>query len=646
MAELGSPDLTWKDDKTPQSERFGDVYFSADDGIAESMYVFVNGCGFPEKFEGQDRVCIAETGFGTGLNFLLTWKSWKESGAECQLDYVSVEAFPIEKEQLEKAYETFPGLEDYTKEFLDHYPRLYPGFHQIVLEEGKVTLTLMFGEASDMYSRLEAKVDAWYLDGFAPAKNPEMWSEDLFREIGRLSQDGAVLSTFTAAGFVKRGLVTVGFEMSKRRGYGRKRDSLQGVYEDQKENVDNFWFSINYNDKLKRNIAVIGAGIAGSVLADRLRLDGHHVTVFDRNPQAGMEASGNRLGLIKPRLVIEQMGGALFNTVSYLKAIEFYDKMGDDVWIGRRGLFQMYESDADRLRNKIIFENQILPEGEMLLLEPDEASEKLGIDVPTGGVWYPNSGCLEPSKLCKELLDGIDCVFEREITRLQKDGEIWSLFSGEEKLFEGDAVVFAMAGDTPVLNRYFDMHLNGRRGQVSYIRETEESAKLKHAVACQGYFLPSVEGHHIVGASFDRWHDFADKSYKDLQDASHKKNIGKLHRFMPDMETDILGGRANIRAMTPDHFPIVGPVFSDETYLDRYAHLRHGPRRKTFLEAEYVDGLYVLAGLGARGVQGAPLLADILSAYISGGPSPVERQIREALHPARFLIRAIRKAKI
>ncbi|WP_419799820.1 tRNA (5-methylaminomethyl-2-thiouridine)(34)-methyltransferase MnmD [Terasakiella sp.] len=235
MKELGSAQLGWKENKTPVSGRFDDVYFSVDDGLAESLYVFVHGCGLPEALADKQAFNIAETGFGTGLNFLLTWQVWKESKTDCQLSYFSVEAFPLDKEELKQAYANFPDLAPFAAEFLDHYPTLTTGFHHIVLESGKVKLTLMLGDAADMFAELDGQIDAWYLDGFAPAKNPEMWRDDVFEQIGRLSRLGSVLSTFTAAGFVKRGLRDVGFDMSKRRGFGRKRDSLIGVFEENKK---------------------------------------------------------------------------------------------------------------------------------------------------------------------------------------------------------------------------------------------------------------------------------------------------------------------------------------------------------------------------------------------------------------------------
>lgn len=642
MKELGSAQLGWKENKTPVSGRFDDVYFSVDDGLAESLYVFVHGCGLPDAFAGKQAFNIAETGFGTGLNFLLTWQVWKESKTDCQLNYFSVEAFPLDKEELKQAYANFPDLVPFAAEFLDHYPTLNPGFHHIVLEGGKVKLTLMLGDAADMFAQLDGQIDAWYLDGFAPAKNPEMWRDDVFEQIGRLSTCGSVLSTFTAAGFVKRGLRDVGFDMSKRRGFGRKRDSLIGVFEGDEKRQPAPWFSKPQKEFKKQKIAVIGAGIAGCATARRLIADGHDVTLFDRNDRAGQEGSGNRLGLVKPRLTQE----GWFNVRTYLHALYYYDHLDVTPWQGARGLFQMEQDTADRLKLKLLAEKEILPPDHMRLVTAQEASALIGVSVPRGGLWFTKAGYVEPSALCQALSADMQTRFSTDITALIRHTNGWQLKSGEDVVFEGDSVVLATAGENAALNPYSKMIMRGRRGQVSYVRATKESEKTQCPLTCGGYFIPAKDGQHIVGATFDHWPDFFDKSYREVTEQSHEKNRNKLRDYFPDMDFAVEGGRASIRAMTPDHMPIVGPVFDEVWYKEAYAHLKHGPKGKAFSDAQYVDGLYTLCGLGARGVQTAPLLADVIAAYISGTPCPLENSFREALHPARFLIRDIRKDRL
>jgi tRNA 5-methylaminomethyl-2-thiouridine biosynthesis bifunctional protein len=642
MKELGSAQLGWKENKTPVSGRFDDVYFSVDDGLAESLYVFVHGCGLPDAFDAKNAFNIAETGFGTGLNFLLTWKTWKESNTDCQLNYFSVEAFPLDKDELKLAYANFPDLAPFATEFLDHYPTLNAGFHHLTLEGGKVKLTLMLGDAARMFAQLDGQIDAWYLDGFAPAKNPEMWCEDLFEQIGRLSKRGSVLSTFTAAGFVKRGLRDVGFDMTKRQGFGRKRDSLIGVFVEAEIKRSAPWFAKPEKEFKKQKIAVVGAGIAGCATARRLIADGHDVTLFDRNDRAGLEGSGNRLGLVKPRLTQEDW----FNVCSYLHALYFYDHLDFSPWQGMRGLFQMEEGLADRLKLKILVEKKILPPEHMRLVSAEEASALIGINVPRGGLWFSQAGYVEPSTLCQALCAGIETRFNTDITALIRHEKGWQLQSNDETVFDGDGVVLATAGENATLNRFSEMVMRGRRGQVSYVRATPESENVRCPLTCGGYFIPARDGQHIVGATFDHWSDFSDKSYREITEESHERNRNKLRNYFPDIDFEVIGGRASIRAMTPDHTPIVGPVFDETWYKEAYAHLKHGPKRKTFIDAQYVDGLYTICGLGARGVQTAPLLADLLASYISGTPCPLENRFREALHPARFLIRDIRKDRL
>lgn len=644
MSELSSPELSWKDEKTPVSGRFDDVYFSADDGLAESMYVFVNGCGLPERLAGNTDFTVAETGFGTGLNFLLTLKEWKQSDQTCRLHYLSVEAFPLTPDQLRAAYNTFEGVDEEAEELLSVYPDLTPGFHHVVLQGGKVKLTLMFGDAAAMFADLDAGVDAWYLDGFAPAKNPEMWRAEVFHEIGRLARKGCILSTFTAAGFVKRGLADVGFSMTKRRGFGRKRESLIGTFEGEDLKVKAPWYQRNTAKGHKRKIAVIGAGVAGMCAALRLQADGHDVKVFERNSHAGSEGSGNRIGLLKPKLFLSQEGIGRFNTIAYLHALRFYDRYADTPWHGARGIFQMMKEDADEDRFKNMIARKILPEGDLLFLTREEASLRLGMDVPKGGLWFSKAGCIEPSQLCQTIAKGLDVTYNCTITKMNK-ADHWCLYDDQGLVFEGDCIVLATAGENAALNTYSDLAMNGRRGQVSYIEATSKTAQLDHAASYGGYLLPAQEGVHVLGASFEKWSDLFDHGYEELSEESHAFNLKTLSSFMETEGLVVKGGRASIRAMTADHQPIVGPVYDQDWYMDIYGPLRHGPKRRTFAPAEYVEGLYTLCGLGARGVQTAPLLADILSSYINATPCPIENKIREALHPARFLMRDIIRGK-
>ncbi|NVK18279.1 MAG: bifunctional tRNA (5-methylaminomethyl-2-thiouridine)(34)-methyltransferase MnmD/FAD-dependent 5-carboxymethylaminomethyl-2-thiouridine(34) oxidoreductase MnmC [Methylocystaceae bacterium] len=646
MSELESPELEWKDAKTPVSARFDDVYFSADDGLAESQYVFLDGCGVSESFDGKDHVTIAETGFGTGLNFLLTLKAWQETQTDCIMHYISVEGFPLTKDQLRSAYKNFPGLDVFTEELLSVYPTLTPGFHHLVLQGGRVKLTLLLGEAVDMLSDLDCQVDAWYLDGFAPQKNPEMWRTEVFEQMARLSRTGTVLSTFTAAGFVKRGLDDAGFTMVKRKGFGRKRECLQGVFEAEETITKTLWYARTYDISKRKKIAVIGAGVAGLHAAYRLQADGHDVTVFERNAQAGMEGSGNRIGLIKPKLFLNQEGPARFNTIAYLHALQFYDGFDDTPWHGDRGLFQVAKNEKDEDHMKELAAREILPSDDLIYLSAQQASKRLSLNVERGGLWYPRSGCVEPAPLCRIIAGLLDVEYESKITKIEKQDEGWRVYQGDNVLFTGDCVVLATAGENTALNEYCDLPMQGRRGQVSYVKAHAHSQSLAHAVSYGGYLLPAKDGEHIVGASFEYWPDFFDHSFEDVTDESHIHNLNILQGLMDTQNLEVTGGRASIRAMTGDHHPMVGPIFSKDWYREEYHRLKHGPRAKKFARAEYIDGLFTICGLGARGVQTAPLLADILSSYIAGTPCPVENTIREALHPARFLIRDIIKGKL
>ena len=193
--------LDWAQGQGPVSRRFGDVYFSAEDGLAETRHVFLGGCGLPEAWAGKGGFTIGETGFGSGLNFLAAWQSWRKTAPPgSRLHYVSVEGFPLSPADLKRVHEPWPELAELSQALLAVYPLPRPGFHRLLLDSGRVSLTLMLGEALNMLSSLEGRVDAWFLDGFAPSGNPDMWRPEVLDEIARLSAPDARLASFTVAG--------------------------------------------------------------------------------------------------------------------------------------------------------------------------------------------------------------------------------------------------------------------------------------------------------------------------------------------------------------------------------------------------------------------------------------------------------------
>ncbi len=238
--------IRWLESGEPFSEQFQDFYFSTDGGLQETEYVFLQQNGFPRRFaDPQSRLLkIGETGFGTGLNFLVTaYHFLKSTRLNSTLSYTAIEKYPLSKSQLEQVYYTFnrtwPQLTACCSELLQYYPEDFNRSNnsvQFKLFAGRIVLNLIIDDAATGLKQFLAlnknqKMDAWYLDGFAPAKNPEMWHQDLFKTLAKLSRTGTTISTFTSAGMVRRGLIEAGFKMSKVPGLGKKREILSGVIE-------------------------------------------------------------------------------------------------------------------------------------------------------------------------------------------------------------------------------------------------------------------------------------------------------------------------------------------------------------------------------------------------------------------------------
>src|SRR5262249_10442398 len=280
----------------PYSEAYGDVYHSADGGPAQARAVFLAGNALPGRWRGRTSFTVVETGFGLGLNFLVTCAAFLEdTGAPARLHYVSVEKHPFSKVDPPKARGRPPDPPPLASELVEAWPLPLPGFHRLHLARGRVALTLIFGDAREALPQLAARADAFYLDGFAPEKNPELWSPAIARELARLAAPGATLATWTVAGSVRAALAQAGFAVEKRPGFGHKREMLAGSYRGRAES----------SAGPDRRVAIVGAGIAGTSCAERLASRGWEVALIERHARVAREASGNPVGLLRPALHLE-----------------------------------------------------------------------------------------------------------------------------------------------------------------------------------------------------------------------------------------------------------------------------------------------------------------------------------------------------
>lgn len=657
MPKLHEAQVDWRDGTVPESRQFGDIYFSPRDGLAETRHVFLDGIGAPEIWIGKGHFVIGETGFGTGLNFLATWAAWRKTAqAGDRLHYLSVEGFPLEKDALCKALSVWTEISELSENLIDEYPALQPGFHRLTFDDGRVSLTLLFGEAADMLSQVEGRVDAWYLDGFAPSKNPEMWRPAVLQQLARLSGKDAKLATFTAAGQVRRDLADQGFVMSKAPGFGHKRECLRGIFAGaQADYAGSPWFAPS-RDPVWGPVAVIGGGVAGLALARKLTRSGLQVTVYEAT-RIGAVGSGNRVGLIQPRLTASDSLDGRFNATAYLHACRFYDQLGETGagWTGPRGVLQLARDEGEATRFARLVEEGRLPAAEMQFIDGARTSDLAGVPLHSAGLYFPSGGGVSPQGVLAACARDIDIVEGAIIARLEPSQDGWALLSPDGTVIgEASTVVLANGPFARTLWDIGDLPLTANRGQVAHVAATDASQRLKLGLSYGNYLSPAVTAddgaYHVSGASFGRWEQpLDDETWRDLSAAEEAAIIDELKALSSAFDAvaprDGDPGRAALRATTPDHLPVAGQVHDASAFDREYESLHHGRRESLYPAASYIPGLYAMTGLGARGFQTAPLLAEMLADLMLGTPLPVSRDVLEALHCGRYQIRRLRRKR-
>ncbi|MFC4348457.1 bifunctional tRNA (5-methylaminomethyl-2-thiouridine)(34)-methyltransferase MnmD/FAD-dependent 5-carboxymethylaminomethyl-2-thiouridine(34) oxidoreductase MnmC [Kordiimonas lipolytica] len=621
-------ELGWRGN-APVSKAFDDVYYSAENGLEETDFVFLSGIGAPDIWKGRDHFVIAETGFGTGLNFLATWKKWQESGADGRLTFISVEGYPLSEKALKEAHSTFPEIEPYAEQLRAAWPPAATGFHPREFANGQVRLILIFGQAAEAFASLSGSVDAWYLDGFAPAKNPDMWSDTLMDQIARLSHVGTRFATFTAAGFVKRALRDRGFIVEKTPGYGRKRERLVGEAQnpapiEAPAPLRPEWAATPASPE--GTIAVIGGGIAGASVAAALQARGRRVTLV--NSPEYKSASQVPAAILSPRFMREHTPAAEFFTSAYAYSCAF--PAFGEAWAEAHGVHQLPKNaaDADRLEE----------------IRSDLHWTADWLKPQDNGFLLPRGGSVDTAKALEAITSSIPKA-EMVITRLEQAGPVWRLHSKDGQVLTADIVVLAAGIDTAKLISKADCpELRPNRGQVEVIGADTATGLPPESIAFGGYVTAEADGMRTIGSTFDRKTSVTPADYEPRdEDRIRILSVlkGATGTEIPDEAIEY--SWAGVRATTADHLPFAGPVPVGNTTAVQYAPLAKDAKTKGLGEPTLHDGLYMLAGLGSKGYQYGPLLGDYLAAMICGDPQPLPDKLVAPLHPLRDLIRSIKR---
>ena len=592
-------------DGTPFSPEFQDIYHSVDGGLAQARHVFLGGNGLPERWQGRATFVILETGFGLGLNFLAAWDAWRrDPGRPRRMHFVSVESRPFAREDLAATLAPFAELEALARALVNVWPPPLAGFHRLHFDAGNVILTLLFGDVREMLPQLIARADAFFLDGFTPARNPGMWSPEVVRELARLAAPAATLATWTVAGGVRTALADAGFHVEKRAGFGSKREMLAGRYAKQEAKEET---------RGPRHAIVVGAGLAGTLAAERLAARDWEVDLVDARSERDVAA----VGLVRPIANLRDAVNAQVSRSAFLYALQHYRALQHDgyhlEW-NPCGVLQLAEDDDEAARLAAIARSQGYPASFLEFVDAARASEIARRRARGPGWWFPGGGWVSPESLIVASLARAGGLvrrrFGRRVARLEREGAAWRVLDeGDRVIAEAPMVVLANATDARRLAPDARMTLSEVRGQVTYL-PTSPQRVLDVVVSGSGYVAPLPQGGHCVGASYH--HDDADGA---VRASDHRDNLARAETMLPGFTAGLhpmeLDGWTGFRTTVPDRLPVFG--------------------------ATALAGIHAATGLGSRGLLWAPLGAELLACQLEGEPLPLSRDMAGAVSPRRFL---------
>lgn len=651
---LGVADIDWDENGNPHSRLFADGYSADADPIAESRYVFIEANDLPRRFAalapGQTFV-VAETGFGTGLNFVLTHDCFcQHAPVGARLRYISFEGYPMRRADITRALGRWSSLADTSAALLHRYPPLVPGHHFCQFNRN-IELQLIFDPVEQglaSLSRGALTIDAWFLDGFAPAKNPQMWSNQVFEQMGSLSGENTSLATFTAAGEVRRQLQAQGFQVARQAGFGRKREMLTARYQTPAPPTRGkplpTWHFPSPLAQPVSAVAIIGAGIGGLTLARALNQRSVETHLFEASPAAVSGASGNPQAALFGRLSIDRgdLGDLVRACLTY--ASRWYENHWAELKTGQCGLLQLPRDAAEAARMQALVDQLPTDNGMLSWLDASTATEQSGVAVNSGGLWFPQSGWVSPPLLADQILalEGIRLHCGTKVRATPLNTGNWQIQDDTGRIYGEYQAVAICTGAVKQTTGIDWLPLRAVPGQLSLLDASAAAAIPLRTILCQSaYLTPAHAGRQCLGATYR----IGDRGL-DERESEHQENLSQLATMIPrtpPWNPIVQGGRVAVRGTTPDYMPIVGPLPDREALMQSRSLWPRSAGRGIPSQLPFVRGLYLHQGFGSRGFAYAPLCAQHLASQICAQPSPLADRIQRAIHPGRFLIREIIK---
>lgn len=616
--------IDWRDDAPPFAPEFGDVYHPQAGAGAQARHVFLAGNGLPACWRGRERFVIVETGFGLGHSFLATLEAWRADTARPRrLDFVSIEKHPPTREALARAHGAEAPL-------VVAWPPLTPNLHTLAFEGGAVRLLLALGDVRELLPQLVLQADAFFLDGFAPDRNPAMWDRHVLKQLGRLAAPGATAATWSAAREVREGLATAGFAVERAPGQGGKRHITLARYAP--AFVPRRAPSRVAAEAPVRDVLVIGAGLGGASVANALRREGVAVTVLDAAARPAAGASGNAGGLFHGIVTRQDGVHARFNRAAALRAAQVYAPLIDAGLVpgAVQGLLRLEQSDGLAAMEATLAALGLPPDC-VAACGAGEAARRSDLPLAAPAWRHAQGGWLDPRALVAAWLRDVPLRLSTRISALRREDDTWlALDEAGRTLAHASHVVLANAGDAARLADA-DWSVAAVRGQITRVRGPSPTPAVP--VAGAGYALTLADGDVLCGATSQPGDP--EPAPRPEDDARNIAAYAALAGVAPTA-LEAVDRRVAWRCSTPDRLPIAGAIagtgFAPGTRLDQPRFVPRAP------------GLFACTALGSRGITWAPLLGELVAAWIVGAPLPLEADLVDAVDPARFVAKAARRA--